>query len=580
MRRPACILIALVFVSLPASAAPRIAEPAADADQSTTIDVSLDHGALAWRLRTPSAQAASRWTAADGRILTEAGVLVGPTGAVLARRHDGRAPAQPGAGSARGCPFWDELAEITPPPGDSSDAHAPLLKDSAGNVWIINTHIESGDYELQVRRSDGHTGNWLPMETISDTTSYVSQPEGAIDGEGNITIVFRDIASGYHLYSIRYEPGSGWGDLTQVYTTVAFFQAIEVAVDADGDVVAVFDPELGGHPTVWSVTRDAGSGQWGAAEQVSAPGADILLPTLAQNESGTALYLIYLVVGGGDVGLWGHRWDADANEWEDGQLLPGSEDAGYSFAGPVSRFPLVLGSDGEASVIWQTAYPGPYAVYASRTEGGVWQPAHELLPAGPDNTDIENFAYMHTGAPGDVMGVITRYESGNNRVWAFRHSAKEGWREPVNPYTSNLAVSTRIRTAFYQGARAFASFLGRQDGQTQLTSILYNGVDWLEELIDIPGTYLAYYQDPIVDRGEALLVFEAESGGNQGIKASWLRNVTGDIDCDGDVDTADLLALLAAWGDCPEPPSMCPADLNGDGIVNTSDLLDLLANWG
>jgi hypothetical protein len=50
----------------------------------------------------------------------------------------------------------------------------------------------------------------------------------------------------------------------------------------------------------------------------------------------------------------------------------------------------------------------------------------------------------------------------------------------------------------------------------------------------------------------------------------------GDIDGDGDVDVTDLLALLAAWGDCPG----CPEDINGDGVVNTEDLLTLLSNWG
>ena len=54
----------------------------------------------------------------------------------------------------------------------------------------------------------------------------------------------------------------------------------------------------------------------------------------------------------------------------------------------------------------------------------------------------------------------------------------------------------------------------------------------------------------------------------------------GDIDGDGDVDTADLLTLLANWGDCPEPPEPCPGDLDGDGDVDTTDLLTLLANWG
>jgi subtilisin family serine protease len=46
-----------------------------------------------------------------------------------------------------------------------------------------------------------------------------------------------------------------------------------------------------------------------------------------------------------------------------------------------------------------------------------------------------------------------------------------------------------------------------------------------------------------------------------------------DFDGDGDVDTADLLFLLGAWG-TPD------GDVDGDGDTDTSDLLDLLAAWG
>jgi hypothetical protein len=49
-----------------------------------------------------------------------------------------------------------------------------------------------------------------------------------------------------------------------------------------------------------------------------------------------------------------------------------------------------------------------------------------------------------------------------------------------------------------------------------------------------------------------------------------------DLDGSGAVTTADLLAMLAAWGSAANGPP----DLNGDGIVGTADLLALLAAWG
>ncbi|MBT8485155.1 MAG: hypothetical protein KJO43_06215 [Phycisphaerae bacterium] len=55
--------------------------------------------------------------------------------------------------------------------------------------------------------------------------------------------------------------------------------------------------------------------------------------------------------------------------------------------------------------------------------------------------------------------------------------------------------------------------------------------------------------------------------------------IAGDVDGDGDVDFNDLLLVLAAWGDCPDPPAACPADVDGDGTVGFPDLLMLLANW-
>ena len=58
-----------------------------------------------------------------------------------------------------------------------------------------------------------------------------------------------------------------------------------------------------------------------------------------------------------------------------------------------------------------------------------------------------------------------------------------------------------------------------------------------------------------------------------------------DVDCDGEIGFADLIAILSAWGDtnCMGEEGeklLCEGDLDGDGIVGLSDVLAALTSWG
>jgi hypothetical protein len=52
-----------------------------------------------------------------------------------------------------------------------------------------------------------------------------------------------------------------------------------------------------------------------------------------------------------------------------------------------------------------------------------------------------------------------------------------------------------------------------------------------------------------------------------------------DLDLDEQVGFSDVLALLAAWGPCPDGV-FCDADLDGDLAVGFNDLLTMLTAWG
>lgn len=51
-----------------------------------------------------------------------------------------------------------------------------------------------------------------------------------------------------------------------------------------------------------------------------------------------------------------------------------------------------------------------------------------------------------------------------------------------------------------------------------------------------------------------------------------------DVNADGVVNAADLIAVILAWGPCPS--DCCPEDINHDGEINVIDLLAVIADWG
>ena len=80
--------------------------------------------------------------------------------------------------------------------------------------------------------------------------------------------------------------------------------------------------------------------------------------------------------------------------------------------------------------------------------------------------------------------------------------------------------------------------------------------------------------------GGAGVIARIEGGGlaKQVIPPSmwfWGTPCAADVNSDGTVDVADLLSVIAAWGQ-----SGVPEDIDGDGTVAVGDVLELIAAWG
>jgi hypothetical protein len=93
---------------------------------------------------------------------------------------------------------------------------------------------------------------------------------------------------------------------------------------------------------------------------------------------------------------------------------------------------------------------------------------------------------------------------------------------------------------------------------------------------DAPGCGLTSELTVSVVEGQCYLIRIGgylEDQGSGTVDFECLPSCPADFDQDGDVDTADLLHLLAAW-------ATADGDVDGDGDTDTSDLLALLAAWG
>jgi hypothetical protein len=83
--------------------------------------------------------------------------------------------------------------------------------------------------------------------------------------------------------------------------------------------------------------------------------------------------------------------------------------------------------------------------------------------------------------------------------------------------------------------------------------------------------------EAIAFANDGLSFYTLSEGSHQPIYFYDVESVIGDVNRDGTVNVADLLAVIATWGPCPPP---CAADVNGDGAVNIADLLLVISHWG
>ncbi len=279
---------------------------------------------------------------------------------------------------------------------------------------------------------------------------------------------------------------------------------------------------------------------------------------------------------------WGklHRMDVNGDDF------PGDVDHDYAI--PADN-PFV-GAGGLESV-YARGLRNPYRADIDRANGDIWiadvglhaREEIDLIPG--DSGGGQNFGWNC------AEGTICTTNSNCNCV-------SDGLVEPIYEYTHSLGCSVS-GGAIYRGCAVpglegtyfYGDWCSRRIWSLRYEGGVVGDAQERTSELDPPGAVsfgaiLAVAPGPrgelyITDTSRVYRIIPAggivDDNGN-GIADAC--EVPGDLNGDGHVTFADLIALLGTWGVCPVPCPPCLGDFDGDCTVGFGDLITLLANWG
>ena len=228
---------------------------------------------------------------------------------------------------------------------------------------VVWTRVRTGTAgTLDVWANRYTAGSWGTREQISTTdanSASVTGPAGvAIDASGNAVVVWAQDAD---IWSNRYTAGSAaWGTAEVIRTDLGVARNPQVASDPSGNALAVWvQNNADGKSLIWSNRYTTGSG-WGEAVRVETDethSADD--PQIAIDANGNAV-AVWDQQDGMRFDIWANRYTA--NGWGTAALL--ENDDRTSASNPS----LAICPNGEAMAVWQQSDSQEQSIFSARFE--------------------------------------------------------------------------------------------------------------------------------------------------------------------------------------------------------------------
>jgi hypothetical protein len=239
--------------------------------------------------------------------------------------------------------------------------------DDDGNAMVVWEGVDDeGRSSIWSRRLTPDGGREALLDVETDDRGDARSPQVAADAEGNAIAVWKQQTDAPHfdIWANRYLASTGdWDAEMRIGTQDAGgAEKPQVAMDRDGNAIAVWAQLGGDRVGIWSNRYVAGAG-WGHARPVGPTGlGSARLPQVSTDPDGNAV-AVWVQFDGVQDRVWSNRYYLASAGWGRSQAIDNDDE--FRATGPQ----VALDSKGNAVAVWlERNDDSSFGVWSNRLE--------------------------------------------------------------------------------------------------------------------------------------------------------------------------------------------------------------------
>lgn len=241
-----------------------------------------------------------------------------------------------------------------------SASYPQIAIDANGNALAVWYQSDGTRYNIRANRYTAGTGWGTAALIETDNAGSALDPRIAIDAGGNAMAVWyqRD-GIRTNIWANLYTAGWGWGTAQLIETNnTGGASNPQIAINADGNAMVVWHQSDGVRLNIWANLYTAGGG-WGTAQRIESNNTGAAFyPQIAIDADGNAL-AVWPQSDGLRNNMWANRYTAGCG-WGTAQLIE-TDNAGGAFSPQIA-----VNADGNAIAVWHQSDGTRLNIWANR----------------------------------------------------------------------------------------------------------------------------------------------------------------------------------------------------------------------